>query len=162
MFHVQPFIYPFIHSFNHSFIHSIIHSFNHSFIQSFIHSFIRIHLFPVISIAPFQLCQSFTLKRHRYLRAKDLPKVHMWRLEWDSNLRPSARKAANLPLSHHAPQQRVARIRWAFMHFKTEPLSNINYQLCFIVRRLLAHSSTCTGRNSKISLGAVRLRHLVI
>src|SRR6218665_1497586 len=26
----------------------------------------------------------------------------MWRLEWDLNLRPSGRKARNLPLSHHA------------------------------------------------------------
>src|SRR6218665_72723 len=43
-------------------------------------------------------------KRYRQLRVKDLPKVHTWRLlEWDSNLRPSGRKAPNLPLSHHAP-----------------------------------------------------------
>src|SRR6218665_2460931 len=34
---------------------------------------------------------------------KDLPKVPTWRLQWDSNLRPSGRKAPNLPLSHHAP-----------------------------------------------------------
>jgi len=32
------------------------------------------------------------------LRVKDLPKVPMWRLEWDSNQRPSRRKAPNLPL----------------------------------------------------------------
>src|SRR6218665_440773 len=35
---------------------------------------------------------------------KDLPKVHTWWLEWDSNLRTSGCKAPNLPLSHHAPQ----------------------------------------------------------
>ena len=32
---------------------------------------------------------------------KDLPKLPTWRLEWDSNLRPSGRKAPNLPLSQH-------------------------------------------------------------
>jgi len=50
------------------------------------------------------LCRSFTPKRHRQLRMKDLPKVPMWRLERDSNLRPFGRKASNLPTSHHAPQ----------------------------------------------------------
>src|SRR6218665_26733 len=49
------------------------------------------------------LCRRFTLKRHRQLRVKDLPKVPAWWLEWDSNLRPSKRKAANLPLNHHNP-----------------------------------------------------------
>ena len=29
-------------------------------------------------------------------------KVPTWRLEWDSNLRPYGRKAANLSMSHHA------------------------------------------------------------
>ena len=33
---------------------------------------------------------------------KDFSKVPTWRLEWDSNLRPSARKAPILPLSHNA------------------------------------------------------------
>ena len=32
------------------------------------------------------LCQSFTPKRHRQLRVKDLPKDHTWRLERDSNI----------------------------------------------------------------------------
>ena len=40
-------------------------------------------------------------KRYRQLRVKDLPKVPTWRLEWDSNLRPSGRKAPILPLSYH-------------------------------------------------------------
>ena len=43
-------------------------------------------------------------KRYRQLRVKDLPKVRTRRLEWDSNLRPSGRKAPNLPLTHQAPQ----------------------------------------------------------
>src|SRR6218665_2262177 len=29
------------------------------------------------------LCRSFTLKRHRQLRVKTLPKVPTWRLKWD-------------------------------------------------------------------------------
>src|SRR6218665_363671 len=35
------------------------------------------------------LCQSFTTKRHRQLQVKDLLKVPTWRLERDSNPRPS-------------------------------------------------------------------------
>src|SRR6218665_281849 len=61
-----------------------------------VHSFI--HLFiPAISMVPLQvhyysealsttariLCRSFTPKRHRQLRVKDLPKVPTWRLERD-------------------------------------------------------------------------------
>src|SRR6218665_1541950 len=38
------------------------------------------------------LCQRFTTKRHRQLRVKDLSKVPMWWLEWDSNPRPFGRK----------------------------------------------------------------------
>ena len=34
---------------------------------------------------------------------KDLPKVPQWRLEWDSNLQPSRRKAPNLPLYGNEP-----------------------------------------------------------
>src|SRR6218665_1816366 len=34
--------------------------------------------------------------------SEGLAKVSMWRLEWDSNLRPCGRKTPNLPLSHHA------------------------------------------------------------
>ena len=48
------------------------------------------------------LCQSFTQKGHRQLRVKDLPRVPMWRLEWDSNWRSSGWKAPNLLMSHHA------------------------------------------------------------
>ena len=36
-----------------------------------------------------------TPKRCRQLRVKDLSKVPTWRLEWDSNLRPSGWKALN-------------------------------------------------------------------
>ena len=47
------------------------------------------------------LCRSFTPKRYRQLRVKDLPKVLKWR---DSNPRPFGRKATSLPMSHHASQ----------------------------------------------------------
>src|SRR6218665_163261 len=40
---------------------------------------------------------------YRQMLVKDLPKVATWELEWDSKLRPSGRKAPNLPLSHHTP-----------------------------------------------------------
>ena len=44
------------------------------------------------------------LTRQNATGMKDLPKFPMWQLEWDSNLRPSACKTLNLPLSHNAPQ----------------------------------------------------------
>ena len=79
---------------------------------TFIHSLIQ-----AISIAPFQvhyysevltthariLCQNFTLKRHRHLWVKDLPKVPMWRLERESNPWPFGRKASTLPMRHPCP-----------------------------------------------------------
>jgi len=45
------------------------------------------------------LRRSFTPKRHRQLRVKDLPKVPTWRLEWDSNSWHFGWKATNLPMS---------------------------------------------------------------
>src|SRR6218665_3038470 len=78
----------------------------------FIHSFIQ-----AISIAPLQsattqkrsrhstdrplLCRSFSPNLHRQLRVKDLPKVPTWRVERNSNPRPSGRKASTLPVRHH-------------------------------------------------------------
>ena len=49
------------------------------------------------------LCWSYTPMRHRQLRVKDLPKIPTWRLERDLNPQPFGWKAANLPMSHHAP-----------------------------------------------------------
>src|SRR6218665_445284 len=43
------------------------------------------------------LCRSFTPKRHRQMRVKDLSKVPTWRLERDLNPRLLGRKATNLP-----------------------------------------------------------------
>src|SRR6218665_265345 len=65
------------------------------FIHSFIHSdhFYSTSSSPLLlRSAPYTaqiLCQSFTPKHHRHLQVKDLPKVPMWWLERDSNLRPS-------------------------------------------------------------------------
>src|SRR6218665_665315 len=47
------------------------------------------------------LCQSFTPKRHRQLRVKDLPMVPTTWPERDLTPRPFGRKATNLPMSHH-------------------------------------------------------------
>src|SRR6218665_3217717 len=44
---------------------------------------------------PRLLCRTFTPKRHRQLRAKDLPKVLTWRLERDSNQRPFGVESTN-------------------------------------------------------------------
>ena len=47
------------------------------------------------------LCRSFTEKRQRQLRVKNLPKVPTWWLERDSNPRPSGQKASTLPMRLH-------------------------------------------------------------
>src|SRR6218665_3940368 len=47
------------------------------------------------------LCRSFTPMRHRHLQVKDLPKVTTWRLERDSNPRPSSLKVSTLPCYAH-------------------------------------------------------------
>src|SRR6218665_3223309 len=78
------------HSFIHSLIHSFTHSLIHSFIHSLIHSFIHSGYFYSVSSSPQLLlkgapdtaqiglpCRSFTPKRHRPLRAKDLPKAYV-------------------------------------------------------------------------------------
>jgi len=47
------------------------------------------------------LCRSFTPRRHRQLRVKNLPKVPMWWQERDSNTRPSGRQLSTQPMSRH-------------------------------------------------------------
>src|SRR6218665_2666696 len=84
------------------------------FIHSLLFSFIHSGYFYSASASPVLLrgtpdtarilCRSFTSKRHRQLRVRDLPKVYTWWLKRDLNPRPFGRKAANLPMSHHAPQ----------------------------------------------------------
>src|SRR6218665_635801 len=58
-------------------------------------------------------------KCYRQLWVKDLPKVLTWWLEWDSNLRPSGRRAPNLPLSHHASQVHVDLFFQVRANFRT-------------------------------------------
>src|SRR6218665_1547944 len=80
-------------------------------VWSFIHSFIHSAYFYSASSSPLLLRgdpdtarilrRSFTPKRHRQLRVKDLSHVTKWRLERDSNPRPFRPKASNLPMSHH-------------------------------------------------------------
>ena len=90
----------------------------HGYIHSFIHSFIHTGYFYSASSSPLLLrgapdtarilCRSFTPKRHRQLRVKDLPKVPTRRLERESNPRPFWGKALNLPMGLHAPQVWIA------------------------------------------------------
>src|SRR6218665_287186 len=46
----------------------------------------------------------FHAEVHRQLQIKDLPKVPAWRLERESNSRPSGRKASSQPRRHHVPR----------------------------------------------------------
>src|SRR6218665_2725702 len=64
-------------------------------------------------------------KRYRQLQVKDLPKVLTWRLERDSNPRPSGRTASSQPMRHHVPLvvQRV-QVQHKWQH--TQQISNIS------------------------------------
>ena len=80
-------------------------AFIHSFIQAIFTAPLQVHYYSeALSTTARILCRSFTPKRHRQLRVKDLPKVPTWRLERDSNPRPSGRKASTLPMRHHVPR----------------------------------------------------------
>ena len=46
----------------------------------------------------------FHAEAHRQLQVKDLPNVRTWRLERESNPRPSGRKSSSQPRRHHVPQ----------------------------------------------------------
>jgi len=77
------------------------------------HSFIHLDHFYSASSSPLLfrstpdtariLCWSFTLKRHRQLWVKDLPKVPTWQLERELNPRPSGWKLLTQPMCHHVP-----------------------------------------------------------
>ena len=82
---------------------------------SFIHSFIHSDHFYSASSSPLLLrsapdtarvlCRSFTPKRHRQLWVENLPKVPTWRLERESNPRPSGWKLSTQPIMrHHIPR----------------------------------------------------------
>src|SRR6218665_540089 len=67
-----------------------------SFIQAISLAPIQVHYYSeALLTTTLILCWSFTLKRHRHLRVKNLPKVPTWRLEQDSNPRPFRRKASS-------------------------------------------------------------------
>ena len=82
-------------------------------VSHIIHSFIYSDHFYSASSSPLLLrsaphtarilCLSFTPKRHRQLWVKDLPKVPTWRLERESNPRPSGWKLSTQPMRHHVP-----------------------------------------------------------
>src|SRR6218665_1204807 len=72
---------------------------NNSAPRSFIHSFIHSGHFYSAPSSPLLLrgapdnstdtVSEFHAEAHRQLQVKDLPKVPTWRLEWESNPRPS-------------------------------------------------------------------------
>src|SRR6218665_1759330 len=72
----------------------------HSFIQAISTVPLQVHYYSEVLPAQHGYCVgSFTPKRHRQLRVKDLPKVPTWQLELDLNPRPFRRKVMNLPIS---------------------------------------------------------------
>ena len=90
---------------NHCFLNSDVAGLTLWLRDSFIHSgyFYSASSSPLLLRLQHWYCVRVnTPKCYRQLWVKDLPKVPMWRLEWDLNLRPSGCKAPNLPLSHHA------------------------------------------------------------
>jgi len=85
-----------------------------NYICTLIKSVLFIHSFRIFCIVPLQVLWGASdysidnvseLTRRSATDNCDLPKVPMWRLEWNSNLRPSVRKAPNLRLRHHASQK---------------------------------------------------------
>ena len=103
-----------------------------SLIQSFIHSCIHSGYFYSASSSPLLLssapdtarilCRSFTPKRHRQLRVKDLPKVPTWRLEWDSNLRLKVIDSTNAPPRPTMINSNVDIPQRAAIHFDHDAL----------------------------------------
>ena len=76
-----------------------------------IHSFIHSGYFNSAPSSPLLLrgapdyntdtVSEFHAKAHRQLQVKDLPKVRTWRLERESNPRPSGWKSSTQPMRHH-------------------------------------------------------------
>jgi len=80
------------------------------FIHSFIHSghCYRAPLSPLLlRDAPdhsTDTVSGFHAEAHRQLQIKNMPKVPTWRLERESNPRPSGWKSSSKPRRHHVPQ----------------------------------------------------------
>src|SRR6218665_685535 len=87
------------------FIHSFIHAISIAPLQ--VHYTTQVHYTIYYTDTTRMLCRSFTPKRHRQLRVKDLLKVPTWRLERDWNPRPFGRKASNISMRHHDAQLSV-------------------------------------------------------
>src|SRR6218665_953257 len=83
------------------------------------------------------LCRSFTPKRHRQLRVKDLPKVTTWRQERDSNPRPSGRKASALPMCHLSICDPISPNNLVF------PTPNIFYKSTPVSRPIYMYMYAC-------------------
>ena len=85
----------------------LIHPFIYSFtLQDTSIATLQVHHYSeTLPTTSFTLCHSFTPKRFRQLRVKDLPKVPTWRQELNSNPRPWRREAPNIrTLSHPTPR----------------------------------------------------------
>ena len=75
--------------------------FIYSFIKAISISPLQVHYYPeALPTQPRILCRSFTPKRHRQVRVKDLPKVPTWRLAGFelTTLRPTGTDSTNAPL----------------------------------------------------------------
>ena len=57
----------------------------------------------------------FHAEAHRQLQVKDLPKVPTWRLERQSNPRPSGWKSSSQPRRHHVPTKVLSMMHKCIM-----------------------------------------------
>src|SRR6218665_2752568 len=75
-----------------------------SFVQTISIAPIQVHLYSEALPTQHGYCVGvYTLKRYGQLQVKDLPKVPTWRLERESNPRPSDLKSSSQPRRHHVP-----------------------------------------------------------
>jgi len=92
----------------------------------FIHSFIHSGYFYSAPSSPLLLggapdystdtVSEFHDEAHRQLQVQDLPKVSTWRLEWESNPRPTGWKSSSQPRCHHVPQFFLERGSYKFIY----------------------------------------------
>ena len=76
----------------------------HSFIQSISIVPLQVHYYSEALPTQHGYCAGvLTLRRHRQLLVKDLPKVCTWQLERDTSPRPSGWKVSTQPMRHHVP-----------------------------------------------------------
>ena len=92
------------------------------------------------------LCRSFTPKRHRQLWVKDLPKVPTWRLERESNPRPSGWKLSTQPMRHLVPQGEVCMYvcmygMYVWSHFNRDRHIHVVFRRRYTIRPRLTELS---------------------